>query len=515
MTRAACSVALPEPVERTARQHLLRADRQEDLCFALWHPSTGATRQTALVQQLILPLAGERKVHGNASFEHHFFERALRAAAREGAGLALLHSHPLGRNWQGMSPDDISTEQGRAAATFGATRLPLVGLTIAGDGNWSGRFWERVAPRRYAKNDCATVRVVGERLQVTYMDALAPPPRTNEAQIRTVSAWGERKQADLARLRVGVVGCGSVGGFIAEALARTGFVDPVFIDYDRIETKNLDRLLFATRANVGEYKAPALVEHLRGRATAEGFNPLPIVAAVYEEEGFRAALDCDALVSSVDRPWGRHVLNLIAYAHLIPVVDGGILVRKNRRDELSAASWRAHTVTVGHRCLECIGQYDSGMVQVERDGYLDDPTYIEGLAKDHPLRARENVFAFSMACASLQMLQLLAVVIDPLGRSNPGEQFYHFVGGFMEPQKPLTCQSECLFPRLVAFGDHCGYTVTGDPPPQMGRQRDVPTRPASRIRRLFAKARDLFLRNNSETAVQPANSVSRQHTTSA
>jgi molybdopterin-synthase adenylyltransferase len=488
MSCATRSAAIPETTHRAARQHLLRADGQEDLCFALWHPSTGGKRKSALIQQLILPQPGERHVHGNASFEPQYFERALRVAVKEGAGLALMHSHPMGRNWQGMSDDDINTERARAGATYGAARLPLVGLTIAGDGNWSARFWERTGQRQYTRNDCAAVRVVGERLSVTYMDKLAPPPRSNEAQIRTVSAWGERKQADLARLRVGVVGCGSVGGFIAEALARTGVEDLVFIDYDRIETKNLDRLLFGTRDNVGELKALALAEHLRPRATAANFHALPITAAVYEEEGFRAALDCDVLFSCVDRPWGRHVLNLIAYAHLIPVVDGGILVRTNRKSELTAASWRAHTVTAGHRCLECIGQYDSGMVQVERDGYLDDPTYIEGLAKDHPLRARENVFAFSMGCASLQALQMLTMVIDPLGRSNPGEQLYHFVGAFMEPMKPQTCQPECLFPGLVALGDHCGFVVTGNRPPQLRQESEVPIGQPSLIRRAFAKA---------------------------
>jgi hypothetical protein len=119
------------------------------------------------------------------------------------------------------------------------------------------------------------------------------------------------------------------------------------------------------------------------------------------------------------------------------------------------------------------------MVQVERDGYLDDPTYIEGLAKDHPLRARENVFAFSTGCASFQTLQMLAMAIDPLGRSNPGEQLYHFVGGFMEPIAAAACHPECMFPHLVALGDHSGFAVTGERPkprPQVDtQQREIAT----------------------------------------
>lgn len=464
MTKAVRGAAMSESVDALGRRHLLRADRQEDLCFALWHPSTGQTRTTALVERLILPTDGERNVHGNASFESHYFTRALSEAAQAGAGLALMHSHPGGLSWQGMSTDDVNTEQGHAAAVYGATGLPFVGLTIAGDGAWSARFWERTAPRQYARRDCATVRVVGERLRSTFMEALAPVPRGTEAQIRTISAWGKKKQADLARLRVGIVGAGSVGASIAEGMARSGIEDVTVIDFDRIETKNLDRLLYARRGNVGALKANGLADHLGECATGARFDAIPVVAAAYEDAGFRAALDCDILFSCVDRPWGRHVLNLIAYAHLIPVIDGGISVRTNRHEELAAADWRAHTVTVGHQCMQCIGQYDAGLVQLEREGYLDDPTYIQGLDKGHPLKARENVFAFSMACASLQTLQMLAMVLDPLGRSNPGQQLYHFVGSFMEPSQHGKCSPECLFADIVALGDHCGFEVTGAPP---------------------------------------------------
>ena len=238
-----------------------------------------------------------------------------------------------------------------------------------------------------------------------------------------------------------------------------------------------------------------LADRLRETATARRFDVTPIVAAVYEEDGFKTALDCDVLLSCVDRPWGRHVLNFIAYTHLIPVIDGGIAIRKNRNGELSAADWRAHTVTVGHRCMQCLGQYDLGFVQAEREGYLDDPTYIEGLKQDHPLRVRENVFAFSMACASQQMLQMLALVLDPLGQPNPGEQLYHFVGGYMEPPVFGTCHQECLFPGLAAQGDHCRLVVTGPRPLRRGIVSEAEVAeyaPQSLFGRIWVKARRAF-----------------------
>ncbi len=202
MSRAAYSVAMTGELASTARRHLLRTDGQEDLCFALWHPSRGRSRTTALIHRLVLPKAGDRNVHGNASFEPAFFERALAEAAAEGAGLALMHSHPGGAGWQGMSRDDVTTEQSSAGAVFGATRKPFLGLTIAADHAWSARFWERTAPRSYARKNCATVRILGDALSMTYMNELAPPPLANEEQIRTVSAWGEDAQRDLARLRL-------------------------------------------------------------------------------------------------------------------------------------------------------------------------------------------------------------------------------------------------------------------------------------------------------------------------
>ena len=151
-----------------------------------------------------------------------------------------------GGGWQDMSGNDIRAEQGHAAAVKGATGLPLVSLTLGTDGALSSRSWEKTEPRVYQRRWCSTLPLAGEQLAVRYANFLTPRPKPNRKLLRTVSAWGEDAQADLARLHVGVVGAGSVGGIVAEALARTGIVRVTIIDFDIVALVNLDRLLHAT-----------------------------------------------------------------------------------------------------------------------------------------------------------------------------------------------------------------------------------------------------------------------------
>src|ERR1039458_4826307 len=126
------SVAFTSETQRQLCDHLLREAGQEDLCFAIWYPSAGETRMSALIKYPVMPLEDERLLHGNASVTPEYFERALGEAIDTGGGIAFMHSH-LGPGWQGMSGDDIRTEQAMAAQAKAVTGLPLVGMTAGTD----------------------------------------------------------------------------------------------------------------------------------------------------------------------------------------------------------------------------------------------------------------------------------------------------------------------------------------------------------------------------------------------
>jgi len=449
---------MAEPINAALRAHLIREDGDEDLAFALWSPSLGAERITALLHTAVLPQEGDREVHGNVSFNQQYFERVCRLALVEGLGVAFLHSHPY-PGWQWMSEDDVVAERRLAGPAGALTGLPLVGLTIGSDGAWSARFWEHEGARLHTRRWCGIVRVVGSRLQVTYADEVLPRPAYKDLFRRTVSVWGPEAHAELARLRVGIVGLGSVGALVAETLARMGLTRFAFIDFDCVEPHNLDRLVSATVADIGRLKVAVAEDRIRAIATADLVDVRAVPFSVVEEEGYRAALDCDVLFCCVDRPRARHVLNHMAYGHLIPVIDGGIAVRfKERR--FSGVDWQVQTVGPGRPCLECLGSYDQADVSTEAAGMLDDPSYLKGLPADHRFKRNENVFPFSANVASLEVLHLIAIVTGAGGVTDFGVQRFRYQPGIMEQLPPQACNSYCDQSKLTGEGDR-HFTLAG------------------------------------------------------
>jgi molybdopterin/thiamine biosynthesis adenylyltransferase len=451
MLKPEYSVAFTDTIDERLQSFLLRPDGQEDLCFGLWTPSRGTRRTTALIHTVIYPGEGERVLQGNVAFTKQYFERVCETALREESGVALLHSH-LGPGWQGMSSDDVTAETRIAGPVESLTNLPLVGLTLGTDGTWSARFWKHAKAKKFQRLWSRNVRNVGLQLRVSFADHLVPFPKFQEMFRRTVTVWGEREHANLVRLRIAIVGLGSVGSLVAETLVRMGFQNFVIIDFDEVQAHNLDRLVTATRCDIGKLKVDVTAKRMKAAATAKQVFIEKVPFSVVEEEGYRAALDCDVIFSCVDRPRARKILNHLAYAHLIPVIDGGIAVRF-KNNEFSGVDWQVQTAAPGRVCLECLGTFTVDDAATEEAGMLDDPSYLSGLPRDHSFKRNENVFPFSENLASLEVFHLIALVTGAAGQTDFGVQRFRWLPGRLDSDLSRKCKDYCDIDSLVAQGD--------------------------------------------------------------
>ena len=450
-------VILSERVHKESSAHLLShygngGEGHEDLCFAIWRPSNGQDTQTALINEIILPKNGERNLHGNASFELDFLQRAVNHAYREKAGLAFMHSHPCD-GWQPMSRDDIRTERYGIAPNTRLLNLPLVGMTIGTDESWSARFWED-GRNGMEKHECERVNVAGGKFQTTFHPQV-PPFERREEFWRTTNVWGECAQNKLARIRFGVVGLGSVGCVVAELLSRMGVQHITLIDNDRVKLHNLDRLLYATKDDAEgdrceQLKVNFFAKQLEKFSTASKarFTVRPIPHTIEEPQGFKAALDCDILFGCVDTNYGRYILNHIAYAHMVPVFEGGIsAIPKNGK--IAYPSWATNAVYPGACCLSCLGQIDYSAMSDEISGERNDPSYTGPRQKEMP---NENVFVFSTHLASTEVLQMLRQVVADVWTAMPNTVF-SYRRNELTAKCQASCESDCKFPGKEGLGD--------------------------------------------------------------
>lgn len=483
MLESELSVAFSADLERALLRHLIRRDRQEDLVFALWTPSVGVRRRTAVINQVRLPEPGDRQVHGNVSFNAQYLERICREASAQGLGVAFLHSHPA-PGWQGMSPDDVAAETTMSTIAQVLTNLPLVGLTCGNDGTWSARFWAEDVRMRW----CQSVRSVGETLRISFNDTLVAQPKFRDLYRRTATVWGAENHLKLARLRIGIVGLGSVGSFVAESLARMGLTRFTLIDFDEVQAHNLDRLLGASEKDIGALKVNVAARQIKLAATAASIDVVTIPHSVAEEVGYHGALDCDVLFSCVDRPRARSILNHFAYAHLIPVIDGGIQVRF-KGGTLAGADWQLQTVGPGRPCLQCLGAFSPSDVETEKAGLLDDSSYLAGLPTTHKAKQNENVFPFSANLASLEVFQLIALTTGAAGMTDFGAQRFRYMPGHLESDQSARCSPHCFNPSLVGRADH-DFTLSGvDLTAAAARERLMSSRSGRKVKAKFQKAR--------------------------
>ena len=158
---------------------------------------------------------------------------------------------------------------------------------------------------------------------------------------------GETGQRFLQRGRVLIVGCGALGGTVADLLVRAGVGKDegriTLLDPDTVQLSNIHRQILFTEEDVRQsrLKIEAAQKALLEADSAANVEILPIHFA---EENMSMAADFDILIDATDNFPTRFLMNRAAVKYRKPFVTAGV----------TGASGQTMTILPGETaCLEC------------------------------------------------------------------------------------------------------------------------------------------------------------------
>ena len=128
----------------------------------------------------------------------------------------------------------------------------------------------------------------------------------------------------LKQSTVMVVGCGAVGSFATEALARSGIGHIILIDFDKVEESNINRQLFAVDSTIGKPKVDV------ARARIHDINPDIIVDTfnLFFDDTTNLNIKPDFVIDAIDSVQSKIALYKWCFNNNVPFISSMGAARK-------------------------------------------------------------------------------------------------------------------------------------------------------------------------------------------
>ena len=133
---------------------------------------------------------------------------------------------------------------------------------------------------------------------------------------RITALLGDKAIEKLHKSTVMVVGCGAVGSFAIECLARSGVGNIVIVDFDTVEESNINRQLFALSSTVGMPKVDVAAARIRD------INPDCNVVAInaFFDESTDIDIKPDFVIDAIDTVDSKIAIYKWCVANSVPFV---------------------------------------------------------------------------------------------------------------------------------------------------------------------------------------------------
>lgn len=313
-------------VHKRVRRHLFPGDGLEAAAILICTRTPGSRLRLLVQDAILVPNAVcARRERDFITWPGEFLETAIDRAEPNGLVLILIHSHPGGL-FAFSDADDISDQHVIPCLFQAFGDLHGSAIMIA-DGTARARLYDPQLHSRHVD----LVTVAGDDLSYWWADqATLTGPGGRPV------AFTSNMARELSRLSAAVIGVSGTGSLVGEQLARLGFGQVVLIDFDRLEAKNLNRILNSKLSDAadGRLKVEAFAEAVasyRGAGVA-----LPVAASILTREAVVAAAQCDVVFCCVDTFEARQIADLIAAAFLLPLFDVGVVIPVRKKGDMVA-----------------------------------------------------------------------------------------------------------------------------------------------------------------------------------
>lgn len=212
---------------------------------------------------------------------------------------------------------------------------------------------------------------------------------------------GVLSQRKVMKSRVGVFGCGAVGGNIALQLAMAGVREFTLFDMDYVEESDLSRHMFYTRSSIGKYKTDALMKELLRidrriivHTINNSMKPTDNIEPIIE--------NLDFVINTLDEPYIGYTaskLSRVCIKHIIPhYIAGGF--------DAHLASTGEIIIPYVTPCVECYASHFKESLKNWKP-------------KKHPVKQRDleigglaSMTLFSSSFAVIEILKYIAGIVD-------------------------------------------------------------------------------------------------------
>ncbi len=383
------------------KNHLFPGDNLEAVAVALCGRLNNKDTHKLLVQEVvIIPHSECQRTPDFISWKTERIEPLIQKASKYNYAIVKIHCHPGGYEQFSSLDDDSDTRLFSSIFGWTDSDFPHGSCVMLPDGRIFGRvFFPDLKTESITK-----INIASDNIKI--WDYSNHTNDELEVGKRTIQAFGEGTFNILKNLKIGVIGCSGTGSPVIEQLVRLGVGKLVLVDPDKVELKNLNRILNTKRADTkqGRFKVDVLndaISRFDLGTQVEVFS-----SNIYDSTiCLHKLAECDILFGTVDSVDGRDLINRLSTYYIIPYFDLGIKLEADGKGGILKIVGTVNYLQPGRSSLMSRGLYDAedlkaaGLYRMYPDQFSDlvKNSYIKNINVDRPAVISVNMMIASYA----------------------------------------------------------------------------------------------------------------------